>query len=213
MASVGDVEDTRNHKHVKILNKETVYQGFFHIDKYTLRYCRYDGTWTDPFERELFERGDAAAVLLYDPDLDKLVLIEQFRAGALDQIEKKGSPWLIETVAGMIDANQTAVNTIVKETQEEAGLKIQDTLKIAEYYVSPGGTTEKIHLFCARVDATEAGGVHGLAAEHEDIKVIILNRQEAFEAVSTGKINNASTIIALQWLEINQKYLKHRWKR
>ncbi len=202
----------RDYRHVNILNKINLFNGFFKIDKYVFQFCKYDGSWIDPIEREVFERGSGAAVLLYDPDLDKVILIEQLRIGALDQMEKKGSPWLIEVVAGIIENTSFPEETIIKETKEETGLSINQFIKIAEYYVSPGGSTEKIYLFCAKISAVNVKGIFGLDAECEDIQIIVMDCEAAYSAVSSGKINNASAIIALQWLQINQKNLKNQWK-
>lgn len=200
-----------DYRHVEILDKESVYKGFFTIYKYTVRFCKFDGDWSEVVTREVFERGESACVLLYDPNLNKVVLIEQFRIGAVDQIKKQGTPWLIEIVAGVIESNHSAEETVMKEAKEEAGFIINKFVKIAEYYVSPGGTTEKTHLFCAKIDAKNAKGIFGVAAEHENIRIVVVNCREAFTAVKIGKINNAATIIALQWLEINQKHLKKQW--
>lgn len=199
----------RDHSDVKNVCKKRVFQGFFNIDKVSLQFRRYDGDWSPVIEREVFERGEGAAVLLYDPDLDKVVLVEQLRVAAMNN---KTSPWLIEVVAGIIDSGLSAEQTIIKETEEEAGLKLKEYFKINEFYLSPGGSSEVLHLFCAKISAENAQGLHGVASENEDIRVLVMDSQNAFEAVKTGKINNAITIIALQWLEINQEILKNRWK-
>lgn len=189
-------------KQYDILEKKTVFQGYFRIDRYTVKFEKYKGGWSKPVLREVFKRGVAAAVLLYDPELDQVVLIEQFRIGAL---KDKRSPWLLEVVAGIIEEGETAADVAKRETLEEAGLPIKKLIPITQYWVSPGGCTETVDLFCAIVDASQAGGVHGLDEEAEDIKVIAMPSDEALNKINTGEICNAPTIIALQWLALNKK--------
>lgn len=189
-------------KDVKISDEEIVYKGFFQLRRVELTYRLYAGDWGLPLVREVFDRHPAVGVLLYDPRTDQVVLTEQFRIGAYaDQT----SPWLIEIVAGVIDhpgeTSQTAVAH--RETQEETGLSIERLIPLCDYWVSPGASTERFHLFCAHVDATQAGGIHGLVEEGEDIRVLIWDRQRAIQALQTGEIRNAATIIALQWLALN----------
>lgn len=185
---------------VEVLNCQRVFQGFFAIDRITLRHRLYQGGWTQAFVRELFVRGRAAGVLLYDPHRDSVVLVEQFRIGVLDPAGE--SPWALELVAGIVDEGETAQAMAVREVKEEAGLDISRVEFICEYYNSPGGSDECISLFYAEVDSTTAGGIHGLPEENEDIQVLVLPRSEAWQAVRQGLINNAMAIIALQWLQI-----------
>ncbi len=186
---------------VKILEEKACYQGFFTMKKLSLQHKLFNGGWGQPLTRELFERGEAAAVLLYDPALDVVVLTEQFRIGALNE----PSPWIFELVAGMIEPGESPQDVAIRETQEESGAVITQLTPICQYLVSPGGTNEKLHVFMALVDSTHIGGVHGLSNEGEDILVHKISRQQAFKAVTNGAINNAATIIALQWLELNSE--------
>ena len=142
---------------VHILDKTVCYDGFFRIERYRLRHQLFRGGWSREITRELFERGHAAAVLPYDPLLDAVVLIEQFRIGAL---ETPGDPWLLEIVAGVIDKpDETPEDVVRREAVEEANCVIQDIVHICDYFVSPGGTSECISLFCGKVDAAGVGGV------------------------------------------------------
>jgi ADP-ribose pyrophosphatase len=184
----------------EILENKSLYQGFAHLVRYKLRHIKFNGEWSQPFYREVSLRYKAVAVLPYDPKLDKVVLIEQFRAGAL---ENKSGPWLLELVAGVIDREGSKEEFAQHETKEEAGLDIVKLIPITEYWSSPGGSSEFISLYCGIVDASNAGGVHGLADENEDILVHVMSSQEAFAKVRSGEINNAFGIIALQWLELN----------
>jgi ADP-ribose pyrophosphatase len=158
--------------------------------------------------RELFERGHAAAVLPYDPVLDQVVLLEQFRIGAL---MAPGGPWLLEIVAGIIEPGETAAAVVQREMLEEAGCHLLALEPICDYLVSPGGTSERISLYCGRVDASGAGGIHGLAEEGEDIRVSAVSFAEAMALLASGRLNSASPIIALQWLQMNRGRLRQTW--
>ena len=193
---------------VDLIDRKTVFQGYFRIDRFKLRHRRFDGTWSETFNRELFERGHAAAVLLYDPVRDAVTLTEQFRPGALSA---GWHPWLIEIVAGIIDAGENAESTAIREAREEAGAEIGELVKIADVLASPGGSSETIRIFCARVDSGQLGGIHGLADESEDIRVFSVPTDEAIAWLGTGRINNATTMLAIQWLALNRDTLRKRW--
>lgn len=193
---------------VEILEKTVCFEGFFRVERYCLRHRLFNGNWSHPLTRELFERGHAAAVLPYDPIRDEVVLIEQFRAGAL---AAPGGPWLLEIVAGMIEAGETAEEVAKRESVEEADCVITDLISLYDYLVSPGGTTERVALFCGRVDATHAGGVHGAIDEGEDIKVHVVKLETALTWLNSGKLNSASVIIALQWLALNRHTVQRQW--
>ena len=193
---------------VEILEKTICFEGFFRLERYRLRHRLFNGNWSQPVQRELFERGNAAAVLPYDPIRREVVLIEQFRAGAM---AAPGGPWLLEIVAGIIEANEAAEDVVKRESIEEAGCIISDLIPLHDYLVSPGGTTERIALFCGRVDATQADGVHGISEEGEDIKVHVVTLDTALELLKAGKINSASSIISLQWLALNLDDVHTLW--
>jgi ADP-ribose pyrophosphatase len=195
---------------IEIRDREIAYQGFFRIDRYRLRHRLYSGGWSGEISREIFERGNAVGVLLYDPARDALVLIEQFRLAA----HLAGFPaWEIEIVAGIIDRpGESALDVVRREAQEEAGLVIDgEILPIHRYLTSPGGSTETVALYCGRVDAGDAGGIHGLADEHEDIKVIVKSYDETMALLRADKINNGFTLVALYWLAANRERLRRGW--
>jgi ADP-ribose diphosphatase len=191
-------------KKFKLLSKETLFKSYFKIDRYVVEYKKFNGEWTNPVYREVFERGNAVAVLPYDPLLNKVVLIEQFRIGAID---RQPSPWLLEIVAGMIENNESIESVAKREMLEESGLALQTLHPICHYWSSPGGCTEQIHLYCGIVDASTAGGIHGLATENEDIKVHAVSVDTALKWLEENKINNATALIALQWLALNRTRL------
>jgi ADP-ribose pyrophosphatase len=191
---------------VELLHRETVFQGYFRVDRYRLRHRLFGGGWSRPLQRELFERGHAAAVLPYDPQRDSVLLIEQFRIGPYAH---GGSPWQIEIVAGIIHDAETAADVARREALEEAGCSIgPELLPIAAYYMSPGAVSEHLTLFCAPTDLTGAGGIHGVADEDEDIRVHVLPFATALEWLAAGRIQNTPAIIALQWLALNRARLQ-----
>lgn len=193
---------------VEVIECQTVFRGYFRIDRYRLRHRKHEGGWTGEMTREIFERGHAVAVLLYDPDRDTVVLIEQFRPGAL---AAGWQPWLMEIVAGIIEDGETPEQVAHRESKEEAGGVITALVPVAHYLVSPGGTSESCEIMCGRVDSSEMGGLHGLAAEHEDIRVVVVPADDAISMVGDGRMVNAAGIIALQWLALNRTALRAKW--
>lgn len=197
-------------KEFEVLEKEIVYQGFFRLEQYTLKHTLFKGGWSQPITRELFRRGNCVGVLLYDPDRDEVVLIEQFRVGAVFQPQRA---WLIEIVAGAIEEGESAEEVAYREALEEAGCEIQELLKIQEFYTTPGGCSERITLFCGRVDSRSVGGIHGLAEEDEDIHVTAVKFAEVFKMLEDGQIESGIPIIAIQWLYIHRDQLRARWRK
>lgn len=197
-----------------VIVSETVpgYRGFFSLDTLTLKHRRFAGGWSATFTRELFLRDPAAGVLLYDPERDEVVLVEQFRVGALPAANREGSsPWLLELVAGILAPQESAEELVRREAMEEAGCEVAQVEHIVDYYNSPGGSNEWISLFCGRIDARKAGGIHGLEEENEDIRVHVLSFTQAWQDLQRGRMNNAMAIIALQWLYMNRESLRQRW--
>lgn len=184
------------------------YAGFFRLERLRLRHALFAGGMSPPLTRELFERGHAVAVLPYDPVSDAVVLIEQFRVGAL---ARAGGPWLVEIVAGIIDGDEAPETVARREAVEEADLTLGRLERIGRFYVSPGGSSESVHLFCGEVDAGAAGGVHGLAAEGEDIRVFAEPFAVAMRRLAAGEIDSAPPVIALQWLALNRGRLRQAW--
>ncbi|PQJ65987.1 ADP-ribose diphosphatase [Photobacterium angustum] len=191
---------------VKVEAKDIVYNGFFKMVKYRFRHKLFAGGWSDTVNREMFERGHAAALLPYDPVTDEVVLIEQFRVGAM---VAGCEPWQLEIVAGMIDHQDESAEDVVKrEAVEEAGLTVTELQKVTRYLSSSGGCSEMLDIFVGTVDSTIASGIHGLAEESEDIRVHVVPRTQAYQWVESGKIENAASIIALQWLQLHYLQLR-----
>ena len=188
---------------VVIHEKERVFQKHFAVDLYRVSYKKFNGGTTRILDREIFERdADAVAILPFDPVSEEVVLIEQFRPGAL---KDKVSPWLIEIVAGMIDQGETELQAAVRELQEESGLAVteQDLHYINAVYPSPGGCSEKVTLYVGKITASHLLSHGGVEEESEDIRIFKVPAKKAFEFCKTGRINNAAALIALQYLEIN----------
>ena len=200
----GDVVMEASGKQYEIIEETVGFRGFFSLLKYRLKHTLYGGGWSAVISRELFHRGECVAVLPYDPVLDRVVLIEQFRIGA---IKTSPVPWLWEIVAGAIETGETPEAVARRESEEEAGCAIRQLIRIGRFYPTPGGSSETITLFCGLVDAANVGGVHGLAEEHEDIRALSLDFSEALQWLAEGKIEAAAPIIALQWLALTREKL------
>ncbi len=194
---------------VQIIRREQCFQGFYKLERLYLRHRLFNGQMGAEIDRELFVRHDAVCVLPYDPLRDEVVLIEQFRVGALG---KTDNPWLIELVAGLIDKDEQPEEVARREAVEEAGLELGALWPVTQYFPSPGGSDEKVHLFIGRYDSADAGGVFGLEEEGEDIRVHVWPLETALQAVRDGRINNAASIIALQWLALNRSEVRGMWK-
>ena len=190
---------------VKILERSQVYTGFFTLEQFTLQHTLFAGGWSKPVKRELFRRGTCVAVLLYDPELDRVVMIEQFRVGALLHVE---NPWLLEIVAGAIEDGETAEEVAYREAIEEAGCKILELTQIQKFFTTPGGSSEWLTLFYGRVNCNNVGGIHGLDEEDEDIRVSTLSFDEVYDLLKSGAINSAIPVIAIQWLYIHRDELR-----
>lgn len=193
---------------VEIIDRKTAYQGFFRIERYRLRHALFAGGTGPELDRELFERGHSVAVLPYDPHRDEVVLVEQFRIGALDNTR---GPWLIELIAGMLETGETPDAVARREAIEEADCDLGELIPICEYYASPGGSSERVALFCAQTNSEGLGGIHGLEDEGEDIRVQVFSFEAAMDMVKRNIIDSAAPIIALQWLAANRERVRDMW--
>lgn len=201
---------------VEVLRQETVAKRYFETTEYHLRHRKHDGEWSAEMSREIFHRGSVSAVLPFDPDKDCVVLIEQFRPGAYfaalkEPILNGSSPWLTEVVAGVVEPNEPPQEVAVRELKEEANCEALDIFHVMDWHASPGAINEPVSLFCARVDSSNAHGVHGLDHEHEDIRVFAVDIPTIRDWVSSGTLTNATLIIALQWFLANHEDLRKRW--
>lgn len=199
---------------IELLDEQQAYKGFFQIRTLSFRHRLYRGGWSEAVSRELFLRHDAVGVLLYDPQLDAVSLVEQIRVGPLGNerfnAEQK-SPWLLELVAGLIDKDEAPDAVGRREAVEEAGAEIDMLEPIAEYFSSPGGSNEYFYLFAGRADLSDVEGVYGLDEEHEDIRAVVIPIAELWQMLERGELINAHTLIAVQWLRLHHQRLKHSW--
>ncbi|HKI60628.1 MAG TPA: NUDIX domain-containing protein [Mariprofundaceae bacterium] len=178
----------------KLIDKKPLYRGFFKLDGYDIEHESFEGG-TIEMHREHLERGDAIAMLLYDPDSDEVLLIEQFRIGPAVRGDE---PWLIEVVAGMIDEGEEPAVAACREAVEEAGYEPYKVERLGRYYSTPGGSSERIDLYLGLVDKSKpTGSGGGMQHEHEDIRPFWISRDEAMHWLASGKINSGAPMLAL----------------
>jgi ADP-ribose pyrophosphatase len=192
----------------QIHNTETVYRGFLKVRRYELQHELFQGGESQPLIRERLEDIGAVSVLLYDPKRDQVVLVEQFRIGAMGFLE---SPWLLETIGGLQTDGEEEESVARREAFEEADCEIGRLVRICEFLVSPGISVDRIKLYCGEVDASRAGGVHGLDHEGEDIRVVVMDADAAIAELYGGRANSTSIIMALQWLALHRETLRESW--
>lgn len=201
-------EPTFGAQDVRVLESQIVWSGHYAIRRLTLQHKRFAGGWSDPVTREVFERGDAVGVLPYDPVTDRLVLIEQFRPGAM---RGDDTPWMLELIAGVVEPSESDEDVVHREAMEEAACELSDLVPIATVFPSAGACSEQVRLFCGRVSKASIGGFHGLEEEGEDILVHSVARSDALQMLAQDRIPNGHTLIALQWLHIHGEKLRERW--
>jgi ADP-ribose pyrophosphatase len=195
---------------VEVLEDGIAFDGYFRMRRLVLRHRLFRGGWSEPLAREVFERGDAVGVLPYEPETDSVILIEQFRPGAL---RDPATPWMLELIAGVVEEGENDAEVAHREAAEEAACELAELLPIASYYPSAGACSEHVRLFCGRVSSAGVGGVHGAPGENEDILVHRVPRLEALALLAQDRINNGHTLIALQWLQMQGEALRQRWGR
>ncbi|MCM8594467.1 NUDIX domain-containing protein [Accumulibacter sp.] len=197
-----------SNRDLEIIERRVCYQGFYRLESLRLSHRLFGGGMSPPIVREVIEKSDVAAVLLYDPARDEVVMIEQFRVGA--RSDPRG-PWLIEVVAGLIETGETPEDVARREAIEEAGCTVSELLPISTFYTSPAKTSQRIHLFLGRTDSAGAGGIHGLAEEGEDIRVLCLPAEEALALVEQGRADSAWPLIALLWFAGHRERTRQLW--
>ena len=176
------------------------YSGYFAVEEYDLRFRRFDGTMSEVLNRAVFISGDAAVILPYDPVRDRVMVIEQFRAGPYARGD--ANPWLIEAIAGRIDGGETPEAAARREAQEEAGLELRDLLVGPSYYPSPAAKAEYIYSFIGLADLPDsAAGIGGLDVEAEDIRSHVIAFEQLLALMTSGEVDNAPLMILVQWLE------------
>lgn len=194
---------------IDILERRVGYDGFFKLDELRLRHRRFDGGMSDVLTRERFHIGRAVCILPFDPVRNQVLLIEQFRVGALDH---PTGPWLLETVAGLLGKDEQPADAARRELLEEAGVDCDQIEPIGQYQGSPGAVNELVSMFVARADLGDAGGVHGLAHEHEDIKSHVMPVADAFALLDEGRVTAVTALLPLRWLQVHHNALRQRWQ-
>lgn len=193
---------------VELVEHEVAFQGYFRIGRYRFRHGLYQGGRSGIVQREVFERGTAAAVLPYDPRRDEVVLIRQFRAGAY---VAGRHAWLWEAIAGIIEPGEMPENLVRREAVEEASLDLREVIPVHDVMLTPGACSEGCVIFVGHVDSATAGGIHGLESEDENILVKAVPFSEARAMLEHGEISNAVAVIALQWLALHRDEVRARW--
>jgi len=192
---------------VEIVSSETVHVGFHMLQVQHLRHALFDGGKSEVLRREVFVSGDAAIVLPYDPKLDRVLMVEQFRMGPLGRGDPR--PWQLEPVAGRVDPGETPENAARREALEEAGLTLHDLEHIASYYPTPGSVTDYFHSYIGLCDLPDAQtDIGGLDAEHEDIKTHVLSFEAAMDLLTTGEVDVGPLVLALMWLQRERPRLR-----
>ncbi len=202
------MKSTFDHLDVEIIEEQPVHSGFFKLFNVRLRHRLFGGGWSRELRRELFAKAEAVSAMVYDPVLDRIGLVDQFRIGTLGS---PYGPWTLESVAGMVEEGEAPADVALRELEEEAGLQAKELVPITAFYPTPGSCNEYTHLFCAICDLTQAGGVFGVAGENEDILFKAYPAEEVFNAMLQSRMNNAATLIGLQWLQFNRPQLRARW--
>ncbi len=180
----------------KILNKKNLYSGFFNLNKYEFVHKKHDGNWTNTVEREVFSGAEVSGLLPYDPIKNEIILLQQFRAGALSRYDKD---YLYEIVAGIINKNEKAEETAKRECIEETGCKVKKITPILSYFPAPGSSESYYHLYLGEINSFDGKRIMGLEDENEDILVKSFKIDEVRQLLKEKKIMNGLTLIALQW--------------
>lgn len=195
---------------VNVTAQDSFQAGFFELRRYELSYKLAVGGWSPILPSECLIHAGTVAVLPYDPYADKVVLIERFRVGAMDEL---AGPWQIELPSGMYDPDGLSTeDRAFIEAETVASLNLMDVECVCRYLSSPGFTNEKVYLYCGGVVFDEAGADHWAAGLRDEVSCHLMDRAEAFGAMQEGYINNAVTIIALQWLQLNYERLREKWR-
>lgn len=181
---------------VRLIEEQVGYSGFFRLRRVTLEHERYDGSMSAPRAHEVLERSDVAAAVLFDPASDSIVMVEQFRPGAF---AAGLHPWLLDIVAGRIEPGQSPQETIMREIAEEAGLTPHAVEFVGSYLTAPHLSSERVHLFCAHVDASRIAGTRGLPEEGEDIRPVVMERAAALGLLQSGVLPLWAGL-ALAWI-------------
>ena len=194
---------------VEVVETRIGYQGLFRVDVHRLRHRCFDGGMSEVIVREILERGAAAAVVPYGPGRDEVLLIRQFLPGAFFG---GYAPRPLQIIAGMVGEGESEEDVARREAIEEAGCSVGRLERAHAFLPSPGGSSERVVVFCAEADLSSAGGVHGLAEEHEDIRVEVFPALEAIRMLDEGRIEAGPAVVALSWFARHHERLRREWR-
>jgi nudix-type nucleoside diphosphatase (YffH/AdpP family) len=206
---LGEVRSRFGEGDVEVLERRRTLTGILAVHELKLRHRRFDGGWSEPMGRSVALWGDAVTVLPYDPGRDRLLVIEQFRAGPAARGDR--CPWCVEVVAGLLDGDESPEACARREAEEEAGVALGRMSEIAGYYTTGGFSGEKMTAFLGEADLPHEGGFHGLAAEHEDIRAMVLSFDAAMRAVADGAVNTGPALVSVLWLAAHREALRAQW--
>lgn len=190
---------------VQIEQRENLFRGFLQVEKVSLRHRLFgQESYSQSIQRELIHRPEAAGVLVYNDAAQQFALIEQFRVGALDDVD---SPWQLEIIAGVLDAQEKPEDCLYREALEEAGCSLFDLQHLFSFYPSAGACSELFHLYVAQAELPETGSIFGMPDEGENIQLHVFDYADLTQLLTTGRLKNAPVIMALQWLQQHIKTL------
>jgi ADP-ribose pyrophosphatase len=200
---------------VVIKGKQRVFDGFFKVDEFTVSHEQLDGAMSADQKRLVFERGDAVAVLLLNLESKSVVLVEQFKTPALVGRQRDDPStldgWILETMAGIVEQNETPEAAAIRETMEETGYQIRRPKLIASFFSSPGGTSERIFLYFAEVRESDRLGKGG-GIDDEDVKVVPMTLDDLFDGLAKGAFEDPKLIVAAYWLQDQLKSSEERMR-
>ena len=209
MTAPDEMPGMPDHPDIELVGEEIGFARFMRVDVVRFRHRLFSGAWSGERVYDVMRRGDAVAILLYDPERDCVVLVEQFR---LPPLYVGMSPWLVEVVAGLAESGESLDAVARRETTEETGLDpIGELLPVQRYLPTPGATDEAVMLFCGRVDAGAADGIHGVAEENEELRIVVKSLAEIEAMLDAGQIETGHTLIALYWLLRHRDRLRREW--
>jgi len=208
-AAAGPLRTGHGRGDFEVVRMERAYTSFIAVQEIDFRHRRFRGGWSGEVHRSVVSWGDVVTLLPYDPKADALLVIEQVRSGPLARGD--ANPWCIEVIAGLIDSDETLEQTARREAMEEAGLTLGRVERIGDLYTTPGFAAERITAFVGEVDLSQAGGVHGLESEGEDIRSVILPFAEMMAAVAANAVNTGPALVSLLWLAANRDRLRAEW--
>ena len=182
------------------------YDGHFKVDQLTIQHELFSGGMSAKLIREQVSRQNAVAVLPYDPIRDEVVLVEQFRVGAVGNDD---NPWLVEIIAGLVEDGENYEEVALREAVEEANCKIEKLHHVTSFYPTPGGFSELSHVYIGKTNTTHLGGIAGLDDEGEDIRVHVVSSTQAIEMLNQGKIRSAIPMIAIySFMQLRESLIK-----